>query len=191
MGARFEHRAWARRFAWLPDPAGAAPSREIYLLAPGLAGWSLKLREGALELKALEEEQDGLQRWRPAGGLSLPAPAARLHALLSDPLPGLPVLPDEAGRSPEALVRVLPALCRGLRAVPVEKRRLPVETGFCRAETVAVRLPDGALWHSAAAEDENPLVLWNALRRLHLLAFANRDYASAVTRLCLMGLPPG
>ncbi|MDF1586103.1 hypothetical protein [Marinimicrococcus flavescens] len=191
MGARFEHRAWARRFAWLPDPAGAAPSREIYLLAPGLPGWNLKLREGALELKALEAEQGGLQRWRPADRLSLPAPAARLRALLAGPLPGLPVLPEDAGGSPEALVRVLPALCPGLRAVPVEKRRLPVEAGSCRAETVAVRLPDGASWHSAAAEHEDPLVLWNALRRLRLLAFANRDYTSALTRLCLMGLPPG
>ena len=77
--ARFEYRAWAATFPELPQPEGEPWREETYLLPPHLASRNVKIRDGALEIKELVSEKDGMQSWHPAAKLEFPIAASALE----------------------------------------------------------------------------------------------------------------
>ena len=84
-GARFEFRAWGRRFgkaaARLRDLApcfGVRESDEFYIVVPGREDYSVKIRYGTLDIKALLGRQGGLEHWCPCFRMAFPIPAEML-----------------------------------------------------------------------------------------------------------------
>ena len=83
----FRVRAWAEAFPVLPRPESEPFTDEVYLIPLGLGGRDIKIRGGALEMKDLVLEQDGLPLWDPAVRLEFPIPPAWSSASSSSASP--------------------------------------------------------------------------------------------------------
>jgi hypothetical protein len=177
--ARYEHRAWAEAFPDLPQPAADAWDAETYFIRRDRLDVNVKARSGAVEIKELVEVKDGLQLWRPAGRLDLPASGRDLTRVLK-PWFGVE-LPLAAERLDlAALERALAAVVPDLLAVQLRKRRHLFEAAGVRAECTEVRIADRRVM-TAAAEHEDPAVLRRAVDGLGLGRFANLAYPAALT----------
>jgi hypothetical protein len=192
---RFEFRAWsAEPFPGLLPPAGEF-AEEVYLIPLGLAGRDIKIRDGALEIKELLLERDGLQLWDPAVRLEFPVPASSLEReLMTRLMLNQPLARPRYGRE-ELLDELVAARRRNIAVVPVRKRRRVMEAAGCRAEAGEVELGGGGGGRrrvfTAAAEHEDPARLRRALAELGLEGRANLDYPAALARaLPLPGVPP-
>ena len=173
---RFERRAWAEAFPDLPDPSAEPASLEIYLLRPGRPDFNLKLRNGALEMKELVLEQDGLQQWRPTAKLGFPLPACELRELDIDPVETTNAYADfECLRS--CLERA------GLVILALTKRRRLFEREGCRAETTLVESGRHRSL-TAAVEDVDPDRVGRAATEMGLGRFPNIAYPGAMLAWC-------
>jgi hypothetical protein len=79
--ARFEFRAWSRNFAVVEDRIrrlasceDIRESTEIYLVALRMSACNIKIRNGAVDTKALIDERDGLEQWQPEWNGKFPSP---------------------------------------------------------------------------------------------------------------------
>lgn len=179
--ARYEYRAWADAFPDLPQPEGEAWDEETYFILPRRLTVNVKARSGAVEVKQLAEERDGLQLWRPAARIELPAHGRDLgHALR----PWLDVDLPQAGEPLDlgALERALAAAVPDLLSVGLRKRRHFFEAAGARAECTEVRIGERQVM-TAAAEHEDPTILRRAVRELGLGALPNLAYPAALLRL--------
>lgn len=193
--ARYEYRIFAaglglveERLRALADCEAIQESREVYLLWPGALDRNVKLRGGGIELKLRIGQEDGLERWRPAGRWEFPLAAAVLHERL---LAGL----DEKGCLPrigaalsrnDLLGSVVPA-CRDLVRANLFKRRFRFTLSGCATEIDDVRV-NGAALASLAIEAEDPQAVLAARARLGLEGRENVAYPLAVARV--LGLAP-
>jgi len=177
----FEFRAWADSFPGLPSLGDKPFEEEIYLIPLGVAGHSIKLRGGALEIKDLIQEQDGLQHWDPAIRLPFPIPAALVERELMVRLALGEALTREHYGAEELLHEIVEAR-RNIAAVRLKKRRHQFEAAGCRAETAEIEVA-GQRMMSAAAEHEDPEALRRAIAELKLGGHANVDYPTMLGRL--------
>lgn len=184
---RYEYRAWADSFPKLPQPGSEPWSEETYIVPYGLLSRDIKIRAGALEIKELLAERNGLQLWHASARLPFPIPALLLEReLMSILMIGQPLHRDVYER-PEDLVEEIVGGRRNVAAVRLRKRRHTFESHGCRAETAEVEI-GGRRLMTAAAEHENPETLLAALAGLGLDRYANVSYVQALARL--PGMPP-
>lgn len=179
---RYEHRAWAPEFPKLPQPQDEPWTEEIYILPLGLLGRNIKIRDGALEIKELVLERDGLQLWRPTARLEFPIPALTLERELMVLLQiGQPLRRERYGAE-EIMTDIVEAR-RNVVAVPLRKQRRRFETAAgALAETVRVEA-GGQTVMTAAAEHEEPERVLAAIEELGLDRFPNLDYPATLDRL--------
>jgi hypothetical protein len=178
---RFEYRAWAEAFPDLPRPEGEPFADEVYLIPLGLGGRDIKIRGGALEMKDLLLEQDGLPLWQPAVRLEFPIPARLVERELLERLALNQVLRRQR-YTQEELLEELAEARRNIAVVPVQKRRRLFEVAGCRAESGEV-LVAGRRLLTAAAEHETPDALRRAVGEMKIAKYPNLDYPAALTRL--------
>jgi hypothetical protein len=177
---RFEYRAWAEAFPDLPRPESEPFADEVYLIPLGLGGRDIKIRGGALEMKDLLLEQDGLPLWQPAVRLEFPIPAHLVERELLERLALNQILRRRRYTQEELLEKL--ETRRNIAVVPVQKRRKLFEVAGCRAESGEV-LVAGRRLLTAAAEHESPGALRRAVAEMKLARYPNLDYPSALTRL--------
>jgi exopolyphosphatase/guanosine-5'-triphosphate,3'-diphosphate pyrophosphatase len=172
-----------QRFRELP-PGEVQESDELYLLSPDCDA-SVKVRGGLMDIKTLEQvDARGLEQWRPVMKAAFPLPAAEVArvcaALRVAPLP----LRDAYALEPMQAELTHPS--RGVRAVPIHKKRQRYAVGGCLAEMTELAA-DGRTTRTVAIESEDPVRVWAAVREMGLERFENLSYPRGLKRL--LGLP--
>lgn len=180
--SRFEFRVFARpgeleaQRARLRDEfteAGSDAQEAVYLVGPR-SDRNVKLRDDAIEIKALREIRDGLERWEPTERRSLPVSGAWLGESLCAEL-GVSrseaPLPSYGRRALIGWVSVRPEL----RAVRVDKRRQRFRRGELLAEFARVEGPESLETLAVECEDAEVVSAW--VSRLGLEGRPNTSYA--------------
>jgi exopolyphosphatase/guanosine-5'-triphosphate,3'-diphosphate pyrophosphatase len=171
-----------RRFRELA-PGKVQESDELYLLSPHCDA-NVKIRDGLMDIKTLEEVDAELEQWRPVLKAAFPLAAAEVErvcaALRVAPLP----LRDAC--TLESLRAELTLPSRGVRAVSIHKKRQRYTVGGCLAEMTELAA-DGRTTRSVAVESEDPARVRAALRGMALERFENLSYPRGLKRL--LGLP--
>lgn len=183
---RWEWRAFAtsfgdadRRFRELP-PGPVQESDELYLLSPNCDA-NLKIRDGLMDIKTLEQvDEHGLEQWRPVMKDAFPLSAAAVAQVCA----ALEVtqVPRRDTYTLESTQAELTHPSRGVRAVPVHKKRQRYTVGGCLAE-MAELTADGRTTRTVAIELEDPARVWAAVRELDLQRFENLNYPRGLKRL--------
>ncbi|BAQ15620.1 hypothetical protein GL4_0150 [Methyloceanibacter caenitepidi] len=180
--ARFEFRTWSRNFAVVEDRIrrlasceDIRESTEIYLVAPRMSACNIKIRDGAVDTKALIDELADLEQWQPDWNGQFPLAAQALSQHVFRPLCG--EVPDFARHNfteQQALEEVLrphPLI------VPVKlfKRRFSFAIDGNMVEWVQVLINDAGL-ESIAIESLDPERVTKVRCMLGLAGFRNVSY---------------
>jgi hypothetical protein len=186
---RYEFRIFRRSLGSLPDQLGALAgadrfeaSAEHYVLVAGVTGTSLKLRDGALELKTLRATRGRLERWEPMAAVDLPARGSALANLLRPA--GIGRHPPEAGTAED--LRAWLSGVPGVAVVPVRKRRQKYVLEGVRAEITEV-VARGRTIRSLALEGEDPRRLDALVAQLGLRDADNTSYPRQLGALLKAG----
>jgi exopolyphosphatase/guanosine-5'-triphosphate,3'-diphosphate pyrophosphatase len=182
---RWEWRAFAASFGAADErlrelpPGKVQESDETYLLSPSCDA-SVKLRDGLMDIKALERVDADLEQWRPVlkGAFPLSAgDAAKVCAALR-----VAPLPARETYTWEQLQAELTHPSRGVRAVAIHKRRQRYSVLRCLAERTEL-VADGRATGSVAIESEDPARVRAAVRELGLSRYENQSYPRGLKRL--------
>lgn len=164
-----------------------APRTDVYLLS-AMTDANVKVRDGRLELKVLEERDAfGLERWRPVLKATLPIAAADLLVVCEAwgvPAPAVPRI----AYTLDELEREIIAPNAALRSVPARKRRTRVTFDGCAGERVTLRI-GRQRWSSLAIESADPAQLRDAVHRLGLGHLPNQNYPAALKRIAGVATP--
>jgi exopolyphosphatase/guanosine-5'-triphosphate,3'-diphosphate pyrophosphatase len=168
-----------RRLRELP-PGQLQESDELYLLSPN-SDANLKIRDGLMDIKILEQvDAHGLEQWRPVLKAAFPLPAAEMVKVCAElrvaPLPPRDAYPLDVLRAE------LGHPSRGVRAVPIHKKRQRYTVGGCLAELTEL-VADGRATRTVALELEDPARVWAAILQLGLERFENLSYPRGLKRL--------
>ena len=163
------------------QPTEIQESEEVYLIS-GLCDVSVKIRNGQLEVKRLEQtDSNGLEQWRPVLKVGFPLPAetaARIFEILCLPAPAL--LRTSYGQG--ELANELAAQEPRLRTIYVHKTRAHYRIGDRLAELTDV-VVEGRRVRTLALELEDPAMVIAAQRNLGLSYVPNVSYPRALTTL--------
>jgi exopolyphosphatase/guanosine-5'-triphosphate,3'-diphosphate pyrophosphatase len=167
------------RFRHLP-PGKLQESDEVYLLSPHCDA-NVKIRDWLMDIKTLEQvDGDGLEQWRPVMKGGFPLSAAEV-ARVCAALRVAPLTPREEYTLDQIKAELaLPS--RGVRAVPVHKRRQRYTIGECLAEMTELTA-DGHPTRTVAIEFEDPAIVLAAVREMGLGRFENLSYPRGLKRL--------
>lgn len=185
---RWEWRVFERTFGAPPaeDVVGGAPAVEQTYLLSLLSPHSVKVRDGLLDIKRLEQVDDsGLQLWRPVLTAEFPIDGSVLAAACR--AWGVPV--PAVGPAPLSLSDLLYRVVvphRQLRIVTLTKRQLPIDIGPCQGERAQFTIGRHR-WNTVSVECTDRERLLAALGELGLDSSDNEDYPSALKRI--LGLP--
>jgi exopolyphosphatase/guanosine-5'-triphosphate,3'-diphosphate pyrophosphatase len=183
---RWEWRSFAasfgeadERFRELP-PGKMNTSDELYLLSPHCDA-NVKVRDGLMDIKTLEQaDARGLEQWRPVMKVAFPLPAEAIARVCSA-LQVAPVPPRDT-YTLEAMQAELTHPFRGVRAVPIHKRRQRYMVGGCVAELTELTA-HGRATRTVAIESEDPARVWDAVEAMHLQRYENVSYPRGLKRL--------
>jgi exopolyphosphatase/guanosine-5'-triphosphate,3'-diphosphate pyrophosphatase len=171
------------RFRELP-PSKVLESDELYLLSPTCDA-NVKIRDGLMDVKALEHvDARGLEQWRPVMKAAFPLPADGVAEVCAALQVAPPSRKDACAL--ERLQAELTHPSRGVRAVPIHKKRRRYTVGGCLAEMTEV-VADGRATRTVAIESEDPERVQAAVRDMGLSRFENLSYPRGLKRL--LGLP--
>jgi len=163
------------------ESEGAQESDEVYLLSPACDA-NVKVRDGLMDIKLLEQiDPAGLEQWRPVmkGGFPLAAEdVKKVCATLGVTAPSTAL----AAYSLQELESELSAPARGVRVVPVHKRRVRSTLRGCMAEITDV-VVEGKKTRTVALEAEDADRLVDAVRAIGLAGFPNTSYPRGLKRL--------
>jgi exopolyphosphatase/guanosine-5'-triphosphate,3'-diphosphate pyrophosphatase len=155
-------------------PTKVQDSDELYILSNRVEG-SIKLRDGQLDVKRLEEvSDDGLEQWRPVAKAAFPLHADEVASLLM----ALDATAPSLGRQSydvDQLVEEVVAPHDDLRAVPVLKHRVHYVVDGCMAELTDVRSGPRATG-TLAVENEDPAVVRATVEALGLWSRPNVSF---------------
>ncbi|HET9322312.1 MAG TPA: hypothetical protein VFO03_00420, partial [Gaiellaceae bacterium] len=170
------------RFA---DPESVHESDELYLLTVE-DGDTVKVRDGLLDVKRLEEvNDDGLERWRPVLKAAFPLSAAGVGDVLTGLHVPVPALELAAYTLDELLGEVVRPR-RDLLTVDVHKRRRRYSIGGCMTELADVRAA-GEQTRTIAVESEDPARVLAVVRELGLGSLRNVSYPRGLKALLGFG----
>jgi exopolyphosphatase/guanosine-5'-triphosphate,3'-diphosphate pyrophosphatase len=168
-----------RRFRQLP-PGKVQESDELYLLSPNCDA-NVKIRDQLMDIKALEQvNSDGLEQWRPVMKGKFPLPAAEVTKVCAT-LRVAPLSPRDE-YTLEQIQAELTHPSRGVRAVPVRKRRQQYTVGECLAEMTEL-VVDGHPTRTVAIEFEDAAIVLAAVQEMGLGRFENVSYPRGLKRL--------
>ncbi len=180
--ARFEYRVWGDHgcaramLSELAEDERAERVDDCYLLVDDPA-WNAKVRNDALKIKQLVEEDRGFERWvarKHRSADTAPSPFDDLFDELG--LDGL----DDDEYDLAAAVALLPA-SRAVRAVFVTKHRLRYRIGCLRAEATDVVIqPSGEVLRTLAIEGDDLDELEALRARLGLVDEPNTPVHQAI-----------
>ncbi len=185
---RWEWRVFERTFGVSPaeDVVGGAPAVEQTYLLSLLSPHSVKVRDGLLDIKRLEQVDDtGLQLWRPVLTAEFPIDASVLATACSAwgiPAPAADTPPLSLS---DLLYRVV-VPHRALRIVTLTKRRMSIAIGPCQGERAQFTIGRHR-WNTVSVEDTDRQRVLASLRELGLDSADNEDYPSTLKRI--LGLP--
>jgi hypothetical protein len=194
--ARYEFRVWGNdlrdvlaRLTDLAEPGAVEESVETYLLPRRLNAFTVKLRDGRLDIKERTEIREGLERWRPLSKRAFPLGSDVLHRELAPAL-SLPsgALPREV-RNDNELIEILASAELRVDTVRLTKHRCHFAWDDVLGEHVEVACLGGTLW-SVAVESADAYAVLRAVRKLGLEGMENRSYSSAI-RAALDGRDTG
>ena len=168
-----------QRFRELP-PGKVQESDELYLLSPHCDA-SVKIRDGLMDIKALEQvDARGLEQWLPVMKAAFPLRAAEVAEVCAALQVAPPPLRDAYALEPLQAELTHPS--RGVRAVPIHKKRQRYSVGGCPAEMTELAA-DGRATRSVAIESEDPARVWAAIQEMGLERFENLSYPRGLKRL--------
>lgn len=180
---RWEWRAFGAAFptvaaAFADLPTRVVESEERYFLV--LAGDTVKVRDGLMDVKALREVDDaGLERWEPILKAAFPLPATAIMAVTEALRVAPPAhVPETADL--DGVERLLAGL--GVRAVAVRKRRVRTTIEGCAAELTDVTADDRAT-QTVAVESTDADAVREVVGRLGLDGHRNTSYPRGLARL--------
>lgn len=166
------------------DSAPAGP--ETYILSGG-SPHNVKIRDGQLEIKWLEEVDRGLERWRPVLVTPFPVDADDIRAACDAWMLPPPVLLPRHASIDEFLLEIVRPIAL-LRVVRLTKRRARMALFGCAAECAALEI-EGSRWYTLALEDADPSRVIEAVGRLPLQGRPNMSYPTALKQIA--GLTSG
>ena len=174
-GARVAEDGW-RHLA----PVDTQESDEVYLLSG--AGETVKVRAELMDIKQLRATDGfGLQQWTPVLKASFPIDRAnveRVFDALHVPLPEL----DRDAWTLDEFLSAFTGPSRGIRAVPVHKRRVRYAPNGCSAEITDV-MADQRNARTFAVEGEDAAAVADEVRTLGLADYLNTAYPAGLARI--------
>lgn len=151
-------------------------SDEVYLLSPGTDA-AVKIRAGLMDIKELREvDADGLQQWRPAMKETFPLPQDEAVKVCRELRVSAP-RPASEPLTLDEFLSLLAAPERGVRAVPVHKRRLHYTLNGCMVEVTDV-VAAGQTVRTLAVELDDAARVVDTVRELGLADRENTSYPS-------------
>lgn len=181
---RWEWRTFARTIETGIDLTALPPTRhvessEIYL-ASATSGDNPKIRDEKIDIKTLEQRDDnGLEQWVPVLKASFPLSAEQVAAVYGALNRAVPSGAGDCDL--DALLRMIQEDA-GSWAVFVDKVRNQYDVGGCTVEASEVSF-DGEPFRTVAAEDPDPVKVWDTVARLGLQERENMSYVSAIQRI--------
>ena len=178
---RWEWRTFGSDFGDAEAAMSALPvaqvveSDEVYLISEVAEADVVKVRDGLMDVKHLQEvSDDGLEQWTVLMKATFPLSPAELAAVAD----ALRVAIDPPARDDYPLEVVLDEIVGphpGLRAVEVHKRRVRYRVGEVLGELSEVRTGH-ATTRTIAVESEDPALVLGALGRVGLTPSPNVNY---------------
>src|SRR5262245_51100474 len=161
-------------------PGKVEESDELYLLSPSCDA-NVKIRDQLMDIKALEQvNPDGLEQWRPVMKGKFPLHAAEVAKVCA--ALRMPPLSPRDEYTLEQIQTELTHPSRGVRAVPVHKRRQRYAVGKCLAEMTEL-VAGGRPTRTVAIEFEDPALVLAAVNEMGLGQFQNVSYPRGLKRL--------
>jgi exopolyphosphatase/guanosine-5'-triphosphate,3'-diphosphate pyrophosphatase len=186
---RWEWRTWGDAFGEAEPRLNAATSGaaqesdEIYLLSTK-ADASVKVRDGLMDVKRLEQVADGLEQWKPVLKGQFPLPATDVRQVLDALAAEAPLTRD--AYTLEQLIADVIEPNSDLRAVAVHKRRQHYRVDGCMAELSEISTPDAAT-RTIAVESEDPALVTSTVAKLGLAGRSNLSFARGLKALAGFG----
>jgi len=186
---RWEWRTWGNAFGDAESrlaeatPGQVQESDEVYLLSAH-ADASVKVRDGLMDVKLLEQTENGLEQWRPVLKGEFPLAAADVRQVLDALGAEAPLTRDEY--TLDQLIADVIEPNADLRAVSVHKRRQHYRVDGCMAELSHVSTPDAAT-RTIAVESEDPALVTATVARLGLSDRQNVSFARGLKSLAASG----
>lgn len=161
-------------------PVDTKDSDELYLLVPGATNVNVKVRDGLLDIKVLQEvDGNGLERWMPVMKEAFPmtvADVAKVFDALGFPAPRF----ERDAYSLDQLLSELVEPSDAIRVVDVHKHRVRFVVGGCMAEFSDV-VASGLPTRTIAVESEDPGAVSAAVRDLGLAGYLNTNYPTGLS----------
>lgn len=177
---RYEFRVFGERLevmravlAEIGSPLPVEQRIDIYVVAPERLQASLKLREGALDLKLLRGRFGPLELWEPADRALLPLQAEAVRRRFLDRAELELDLPDTLVTAEMLLDHLSTTL--GFKAIQVSKSREQFRLGDALGEFTEIRA-DRRPAQTVAVEGEAALDVVALIERLGLAGRSNRSY---------------
>jgi hypothetical protein len=191
---RYEFRAFAKNFGAvesrlrsIASPDRIIESDEIYLVSTLTDTNNLKIRNGLLDIKALVEQNNRLEKWSPV--LKTPLPISSRDTELQV-LRALAITSGETGINHLDATTLIEQWARPhphLRVAAVFKRRTIFTVSHCICELAEVSI-NGAWTMTACVESVDPELTLAACEELGLSCYRNENYLAAIKRV--LGLNP-
>jgi exopolyphosphatase/guanosine-5'-triphosphate,3'-diphosphate pyrophosphatase len=192
--ARFEFRAWSRNFAIVEDRIRRLASceeiresTETYLVTTQMSGCNIKIRQSALDTKALIDTRYGLEQWQPEWNSLFPLSAQELAQRVFVPLrvetPDFERPAYTEQQTIEDVLRPHP----NIATATLFKRRFSFSIHDCMVEWVQARINDASL-ESLAIESLDPKDVTDLRFVLGLADFHNISYPRLVRHV--IGMNP-
>jgi exopolyphosphatase / guanosine-5'-triphosphate,3'-diphosphate pyrophosphatase len=186
---RWEWRTWGDTFGEAESrlaaatPGAVQESDEVYLLSTR-ADASVKVRDGLMDVKLLQETANGLEQWRPVLKGAFPLPAAQVRQALDALAAEAPLTRDTY--TLDQLIAEVIEPNSDLRAVSVHKRRQHYRVDGCMAELSDVNTPDAAV-RTIAVESEDPALVASTVASLGLAERPNVSFSRGLKSLVGFG----
>ncbi|MDJ0947399.1 MAG: hypothetical protein QNJ94_00610 [Alphaproteobacteria bacterium] len=180
---RWEWRTFARTIETQIDLAAHPQTRhvessETYLASPTSED-NPKIRNELIDIKALQQvNDDGLEQWTVALKASFPLSGDQVSAVYRALKLDAPPASGECDF--DTLLRMIEEDGRAW-AVSADKVRDLYDVDGCTVEASRVTL-DGEAFETVAAEDPDPVKVWNTVGKLGLQERENMSYVKAIQR---------
>ncbi len=158
----------------------------IYLLAAGNPDHNIKIRDGVMDIKTLEQKKDGLEQWNPFLVGEFPLKAEVIKSVVFPALGTESPVFDREEYTLQQFIDELIAVDPDITIASVCKKRDAFTVGKCITEIAEVKV-NGAMIKTICIEAEEPKKVLKAKKKLHINEdMENVNYPLALKRI--MGL---
>lgn len=158
----------------------------IYLLTAGNPKHNIKIREGIMDIKSLEQEQDGLEQWNPFLVGEFPLKAEVIKSVVFPALGTHSPVFDRDEYTLEQFIDELISVDPDIMVAYVCKKRYAFTVAKCITEIAQIKV-NGATIKTICIEAEDPKKVLKAKKKLEIDEEAeNVNYPLALKRI--MGL---